>query len=109
MRDRRYYPRARFAGVLLNKYIDGYPYAVEMLDLSERGMRIRQIREPNTRSQYFSLEVELPATTDHAEGRRIWLWARQVWSRNGEQALRFVGLEDDERTALAMVVGGGEA
>lgn len=92
--ERRKQPRANFGGVLFNKYIDGLPHAVELLELSTNGMLVRTILEPDVPRDFYSLELGLPGCAE-----RIWLWARKVWTRDNRQALRFMAVDprDHER------------
>ena len=101
MLNRRVALRAPIGGLLFNKYIDGFPHVAELLDLSEGGMRIRRIHEPEGASQCFAIEFEVPGTR-----KRIWLWTRQVWANAEQQALRFVGITGEDRAALAAIVAG---
>ena len=90
--------------MLLNKYIDGFPHLVELLDLSASGMVVRKVSEPDVHRDFYSIEIEIPGTSE-----RMWLWARNVWSRNQQQALRFVGIDPADRALLAKVVDDARA
>jgi hypothetical protein len=64
------------AQVFANKYIDGFPYAVEVLDASASGLSIRPIAEPTPHAEDadrdgFTLEL-------FVEDRSIFTWAKRV-------------------------------
>jgi hypothetical protein len=110
MVDRRSQPRARLGPVLLNKYIDGFPHMAVLVDISESGMLLRKIHEPNLPRSYYSVELAVPSSYDSADDDgldRIWLWTRSV-RVTGEyeeyQALRFVGLDPETRAKIARLV-----
>jgi hypothetical protein len=110
MVERRTQPRARLGPVLLNKYIDGTPHMVVLVDISESGMLIRKIHEPNLPRTYYSVELAVPSPGDEADDdglERMWLWTRSVRT-TGEfdeyQALRFIGLDMATREKIARLV-----
>jgi len=80
---------------LVNKYIDGFPYACEALDLSAGGLLIRRIWEPDKARDFYSLELGLPNASDG-----LWIWARTVWADGETQALRFVWMDEADRGLL---------
>lgn len=78
-------------GVFANRYIDGHPYAVELIDASASGFRVRTLLEPDTAEvDTFPIEVRL-------DGVRIWAWTRRVWRRGDREALRIVSADPLER------------
>jgi PilZ domain len=97
--DRRKMPRAALTGILFNKYIDGFPFMGELLDLSETGARVRRIHEPDPVRASYPVEIELPGIPE-----RLWLWARTVRTDDKEQALRFVAVDAASKTSLAAIV-----
>jgi hypothetical protein len=92
---------AKRAGVeiLLNKYIDGFPYACRALDLSMGGILVRRIHEPSLRREAYPLEIGVPGAETP-----IWIWTRPVWTRGARQALRFMGMTAQDRNALQQYV-----
>ena len=99
LRNRRGVPRTSVHGVLLNKYVGGFPFAVSLLDLSETGIRVRRLLEPDTDDARVALEIEVPRTGD-----RLWLWAREVWKSGSRQALTFSGLTEGDRAMLHSIL-----
>jgi hypothetical protein len=77
--------------VFANRYIDGHPYAVEILDASANGLRVRTMFEPDTSArETFPIEVSV-------DGVRIWAWTRRVWKNGDCEALRIVSADPLER------------
>jgi hypothetical protein len=97
--DRRKMPRAALTGILFNKYIDGFPFTGELLDLSETGARVRRIHEPDLVRESYPVEIELPGIPE-----RLWLWARTVWTDDKEQALRFIAVDGASKASIAAIV-----
>jgi hypothetical protein len=102
--ERRALRRTAIHGVLLNKYVGGFPFAVSLLDLSETGIRIRKLLEPDSEEARVALEIEVPRTGD-----RLWLWAREVWRSGSRQALTFSGLTEGDRAMLHAIVASANA
>jgi hypothetical protein len=80
--------------LLSNKYVDGQPYFCHVRDISFTGARLVKTVEPELPRELCSLEVGLPDGT-------IWIWARHVWTRGREQAVRFVGLDAADEARLS--------
>ena len=103
MSERRNIDRSALHGILVNKYVEGRPHVVRLLDLSETGARVCCLLEPDSSADRFALELEVPGTSD-----RLWLWARQVWRRGRKQALSFSGLTEGDRSMLRALLETGE-
>ena len=111
--DRRSTPRVR-VDLFFNKYIDGYPHLCRALDVSDTGLLLERVNEPNVERAMYPVEIGLMETVEQAGdggvdgepvlGDRLWLWAKQVWSEGGRQALTFVGVEDRDRAKLARIL-----
>jgi hypothetical protein len=95
--DRRAAPR-RSAQVYFNKYIDGQPYLCETVDISESGMLLRRVGEPDASRACYA--VELAAGPLSPGDERIWLCASPVWQSGEMEALRFVGSSERDRALL---------
>ena len=91
--ERRTDGRARFRGIFANKYIDGIPHLVEVVDVSASGLQVRRILEPETTSVTYPLELAIG-------GVRLWAWTRQVWRRGNREALRMVSTDTVENARL---------
>jgi hypothetical protein len=97
--DRRGNDRARFAGLFVNKYLDGVPHLARVLDLSSTGMMVRKVFEPDVARSCFALELGIPW-----KGEQFWIWARCVRNWGDLQALRFLGIAESEQARLAEIV-----
>ena len=91
--ERRRDGRATFAGIFANKYIDGIPHVVELLDLSASGLQVRRILEPESAAVTYPLHVSLGGVT-------LWAWTRRVWRRGNREALRIVSADSLDRARL---------
>jgi hypothetical protein len=99
VKERRSSRRAK-VDLLFNKFIDGYPYTCDVLDLGMGGMLVRRIHERDTDSKRYPLELVLPGFDD-----TVWIWSRPVWSLGDRQALRFIAMDADDRADLATYLG----
>ncbi len=95
--DRRRDGRARFEGVFANKYIDGTPHVVELLDVSASGLHVRRILEPESATLTYPLELSVGGVT-------LWAWTRRVWRRGNREALRIVAADAVDRARLQKFV-----
>jgi hypothetical protein len=91
--ERRGDGRARFAGTFANKYIEGIPHVVELLDVSASGLQVRRILEPESTSMTYPLELSVGGVT-------LWAWTRRVWRRGNREALRIVSADPLDRARL---------
>jgi hypothetical protein len=91
--DRRGDGRARFRGVFANKYIEGIPHLVELVDVSASGLQVRRILEPESASLTYPLELSIGGVT-------LWAWTRRVWRRGSREALRMVSTDTVDRARL---------
>lgn len=91
--ERRTDGRARFSGVFANKYIDGTPHVVELVDVSASGLMVRRILEPESATQTYPLEVAIGSLT-------LWAWTRRVWRRGNREALRIVSADAVDQARL---------
>ena len=85
--DRRNGPRRTTRGLFANKYINGTPHVVELLDVSSRGLSLRTILEPDSAAEAYPLELAL-------DGRVVWAWTRRVWRKGNREALRIMAADD---------------
>jgi hypothetical protein len=88
--ERREHGRARLSATFANKYIDGIPHAVELLDVSAGGLRIRNIFEPRSDATSFPFELCV-------DGMRLWVWAKQVWKHGNREALEIIAADPVDR------------
>ena len=97
--ERRFEERARFGGLFVNKHIDGLPHLARVLDLSAGGMMVRKVFEPALTKSFFAVELGIPWTDE-----RFWIWTRCVRDWGDLQALRFMGLDGDDRARIEAIV-----
>jgi hypothetical protein len=89
--ERRGGRRERTEDTFANKYRQGRPYAVEVLDASSTGVSIRRICEPDDDGEdAFPLELFLPGGAGVSPVRSIFLWARRVRRTGDCEACRIV-------------------
>ena len=79
--------------VFANKYIDGLPYAVEILDVSATGFAVRSIAEPSSAKDTFALELCL-------DDRRFFTWARRVRHDDDREAYQILAIDPFDRARL---------
>ena len=97
--DRRIDGRARFHGIFANKYIEGVPHVVELLDVSASGLQVRRILEPESPTQTYPLELSIG-------GVMLWAWTRRVWRRGNREALRIVSADTVDRARFQKFLRG---
>ncbi len=97
--ERRTAPRGMLGTILLNKYIDGFPHLVKLVDVSAGGMLVERFHEPDLHRDFYSVELGVPGRLE-----RMWLWTRHVWKKGELQALRFVGIDPIDRMRLRTLV-----
>ncbi|MBX3188683.1 MAG: hypothetical protein KF819_16820 [Labilithrix sp.] len=94
--ERRNDGRATFGQrerVFANKYIDGIPHVVELIDASASGLLIRRILEPESDRETYPLELCIGSLT-------LWAWTRRVWRSGRREALRIVCADPIGRARL---------
>ncbi len=101
--ERRGVPRAELQRVYVNKYVEGAPHAAEILDLSEDGLRVRRIFEPESDQERYCVELVVPSPDGSARDR-IWLWTRRAWRRGDEEALAICWSDALDRIRLRRFV-----
>jgi hypothetical protein len=96
--ERRSSKRPR-VDLMINKYIDGYPYACRAVDISKGGVLLERIHEPKHDRTFYPVEIAVPGVKD-----RIWAWTRQVRASGRSQALRFVAMDPFDQILLDQYV-----
>ena len=101
LRERRDGWRERTENTFANKYRNGRPYTVEVLDASSGGVAIRRICEPeHDGDEAFPLELILPGGAG-VSPVSLFTWARRV-RRNGEREACRIVADPIDRARLAM-------
>lgn len=89
----------------VNRYIDGQPFACEVMEISETGMLLRRILEPEAPRAVYAMELAI-----QGEDERLWLCAAPVWSAAGFEAVQFVAQSSrDKKRLRAMLDKVGDA
>jgi hypothetical protein len=56
--------RRRPVDLLINRFLNGYPYLCRATDISRTGMRLVPLLEPLDAPRYMGLQFQLPGTSD---------------------------------------------
>lgn len=48
--------------LLVNRFLNGYPYLCRATDISRTGIRLAKMREPSTAPRFMGLQFQLPGT-----------------------------------------------
>ena len=97
--DRRRERRARGVAVFANKYLDGTPHLIELLDVSSDGLLVRRFLEPEHASDTFALQLFIGGFTS-------WAWARRVWRDGDREAMRIVSSDPFDRARIRKFLRG---
>ncbi len=77
--------------LLVNRFLNGYPYMCKATDISRTGMRLARLREPNQKSgpRFMGLQFQLPGSQHviTASGEMVF-----DDHRRGELGVHFTGL-----------------
>src|SRR5688500_12106896 len=86
--DRRNDDR-RPVDLLINRFLNGYPYMCRATDISRSGMRIVPMLEPTEAPKFMGLQFQLPGTEDviTASGEAVF-----VAGERGAVGIRFTKL-----------------
>jgi hypothetical protein len=89
--NRRSEPRTPMGGAFANKYIDGMPHLVELLDASANGVLLRRIHEPELAERdTFALEMCV-------DEFRFFAWARRVRKDDDKEAFQILAADPLDR------------
>jgi hypothetical protein len=56
--------RRQRVDLLINRFLNGYPYLCRATDISRSGMRLVPLLEPLDAPRYMGLQFQLPGTSD---------------------------------------------
>ncbi len=82
-----------------NKFIEGVPHTVQVLDVSEGGVRIRRIFEPETAGESFPLELWIGESA-------VWTWTKRIWRWGPWEALAIVSADALDRARFRKLLRG---
>ena len=86
--DRRREDR-RDVDLLVNRFLNGYPYLCRATDISRTGMRVVPLNEPAVRTRFMGLQFQLPGSNEvvTASGETVF-----AAGDNGAVGIRFTRL-----------------
>lgn len=97
-RERRHQDR-RPVDIFINRFINGYPYLCQALDVSTAGMRLRPLHEPHLHAgaapRFMGLQFQLPGVNEVLTAS-----GEAVRGTEGEVGVRFTSLSPDSRAAI---------
>jgi hypothetical protein len=95
-RDRRTADR-RPVDLLINRFLNGYPYMCRATDISRSGMRLVPMLEPTEAPKYMGLQFQLPGTDDviTASGEAVF-----VAGERGAVGVRFTRLPSESAALI---------
>jgi hypothetical protein len=80
------------------EHVDGFPHECRVVDISPRGMVVRQTSSLAGRSRRMLYRVELPL---RGKDETISVYARTVWSDGPYVAMRYVKMSDVDQLEIA--------
>ena len=80
------------------QHLDGFSHECRVIDISARGLVVQRTKTLAERPSRLMYRLELPL--DGGE-RRIFAFARPVWTQGLLQAMRYVGVGDVDRLEIA--------
>jgi hypothetical protein len=95
-RDRRGNDR-RPVDLLVNRFLNGYPYMCRATDISRSGMRIVPMLEPTEAPRFMGLQFQLPGTDDviTASGEAVF-----VAGERGPVGIRFTRVPSESAALI---------
>jgi hypothetical protein len=54
----------RDVDLLVNRFLNGYPYLCRATDISRTGMRVVPLHEPTTKTRFMGLQFQLPGSSE---------------------------------------------
>jgi c-di-GMP-binding flagellar brake protein YcgR len=71
--------------IYLNKYVAGVPYMARSADISQDGVRLAHLIEPQAQGHRIGLQFQLPGSDEviYAEGEVVREWADRRHSEEG--------------------------
>ncbi|WP_224362990.1 PilZ domain-containing protein [Hyalangium versicolor] len=101
MSDKRKAKRAPI-DIYLNKYMGGVPYLTRASDISEEGLSLAQLIEPQHNARRVGLQFQLPGSEEviYAEGEVVREWAELDRARHERSGVRFTLLTERHRQMI---------
>lgn len=88
--------------IYLNKYMDGVPYLARTADISQEGVSLARLLEPEHDSRRVGLQFQLPGSEEviYAEGEVVREWVEASPRRNERSGVRFTLLTERHRRMI---------
>jgi hypothetical protein len=101
MSDKRKTKRAPI-DIYLNKYMGGVPYLTRASDISQEGLSLAQLIEPQHNARRVGLQFQLPGSEEviYAEGEVVREWGELDLARRERSGVRFTLLTERHRRMI---------
>jgi len=101
MSDKRKAKRAPI-DIYLNKYMGGVPYLTRASDISQDGLSLAQLIEPQHTARRVGLQFQLPGSEEviYAEGEVVREWAELDAASREHSGVRFTLLTERHRRMI---------
>ena len=88
--------------IYLNKYMAGVPYMVHAADISQEGVSLGRLIEPEHNAQRVGLQFQLPGSEEviYAEGEVVREWVEASPRRHERSGVRFTLLTSRHRQMI---------
>ena len=88
--------------IYLNKYISGVPYMTRSSDISEEGLNLAHLIEPQQIGKRVGLQFQLPGSEEviYAEGEVVREWVGSSGTSNHGSGVRFTLLTERHRRMI---------
>ncbi len=100
--DRRAEER-RGVDLLVNRFLNGYPYLCRATDISRSGMRVVPLHEPAVPTRFMGLQFQLPGSNEvvTASGEAVF-----ATGQSGAVGIRFTRLPQESIERIGRFVAG---
>jgi len=87
--------------LLVNRFLNGYPYLCRVTDISRSGMRVVPLHEPTVRTRFMGLQFQLPGSNEvlTASGEVVF-----AASQDGSMGVRFTSLRRESLDEIGRFV-----
>ncbi|HEX5745780.1 MAG TPA: PilZ domain-containing protein [Archangium sp.] len=88
--------------IYLNKYMGGVPYMARAADISQEGVSLARLLEPEQDTRRVGLQFQLPGSTEviYAEGEVVREWVEAGASQDERSGVRFTLLTQRHRQLI---------
>ncbi|MCY1022968.1 PilZ domain-containing protein [Pyxidicoccus sp. MSG2] len=101
MSDKRKARRAPL-DIYLNKYMGGVPYMSRAADISQEGVSLARLLEPQHEAKRVGLQFQLPGSEEiiYAEGEVVREWVEAASAKRERSGVRFTLLTERHRKMI---------